>query len=439
MLRPGGAALHLVGRPFPLPADDPLHVGLSGAGYRPTPTVRGPPTSPAIGACDLVSPPRLPLVETIAEGSGAFAGDTERIRQRRIAVSWAPLPGTRAMGDTLRAMVGQLHAGDLIARGNTSDVWRWSPTTVVKVLRPEIPAQWATLEAEITRRVHAAGLPAPATDGVVEVDGRPGVVLERIEGASMWSRMKAAPSELPALVAQLVDIQVTVQAAGPIAGLPDLAGRLHGKIDEADQIARRGAAARPTTCWRGCPPSRPSATATCTRPTSSWRPAAGSSWTGSTPRSAARAADLARSSLLMRPPATPESVEPPPGRRHRRGPGPPACRLPGLPPGARPDRRRGLRDVGGRAGRGPHVRAGPEGRPGQHLAALARGQRRRARLTRPRRRGAGLRSPGTRPQARSCLSSSKTSGLAATMSWPLAADGSSTRAPDSAAMMAPAA
>jgi SAM-dependent methyltransferase len=33
VLRPDGVALHLVGRPFPLPADDPLHVGLLGAGY----------------------------------------------------------------------------------------------------------------------------------------------------------------------------------------------------------------------------------------------------------------------------------------------------------------------------------------------------------------------------------------------------------------------
>jgi SAM-dependent methyltransferase len=33
VLRPDGVALHLVGRPFPLPADDPLHIGLLRAGY----------------------------------------------------------------------------------------------------------------------------------------------------------------------------------------------------------------------------------------------------------------------------------------------------------------------------------------------------------------------------------------------------------------------
>jgi aminoglycoside phosphotransferase (APT) family kinase protein len=210
------------------------------------------------------------------------------------------------MGDTCPAMVGQLPADDLIARGNTSDVWRWSPTTVVKVLHAGIPEHWASLEAEITQRVHAAGLPAPATDGVVEVDGRPGVLLERIEGASMWARMKAEPTGLLALTEELVDIQVAVQAAGPIEGIPDLEARLHGKIDEAEQIGepeRLEAHALLSGMPRG--------EALCH---GDMHPAniLGSSrgWVVVDWFDAAigRAdADLARSSLLMRPPATPQS------------------------------------------------------------------------------------------------------------------------------------
>jgi aminoglycoside phosphotransferase (APT) family kinase protein len=126
--------------------------------------------------------------------------------------------------------------GELIARGNTSDVWRWSDTSVVKVLRPEIPEHWARLEAEITQAVHQAGLPVPATDGVVDVDGRPGLVLERIEGASMWSDMKAHPADVPRLVDELVDLQAQVLSAGSLDGVPDLVTRLRAKIAEADQL-----------------------------------------------------------------------------------------------------------------------------------------------------------------------------------------------------------
>jgi aminoglycoside phosphotransferase (APT) family kinase protein len=203
-------------------------------------------------------------------------------------------------------MVGHLQAGDLIARGNTSDVWRWSPTTVVKVLRPDIPRHWAGLEADITRAVYEAGLPAPATDGVVEVEGHPGVVLECIDGVSMWSQMKAAPEQLPGLIEELVDLQVMVHAAGPIVGLPDLVTRLHGKIDEAEQLPGREREEAHDLLA-----DMPSGVALChgdMHPANILMSARGwiiVDWFDAAIGYAT--ADLARSSLLMRPPATPQS------------------------------------------------------------------------------------------------------------------------------------
>ena len=129
-----------------------------------------------------------------------------------------------------------LRVGEPIARGNTSDIIAWTRGTVVKVLRPEIPRHWASVEADITRRVHAAGLPVPATDGVVDVGGRPGVILERIEGPTMWQRMKDAPHEVPALVDVLVGLQLDLHPT-VVRGLPDLSRRLGSKIDEAVQIS----------------------------------------------------------------------------------------------------------------------------------------------------------------------------------------------------------
>jgi aminoglycoside phosphotransferase (APT) family kinase protein len=203
-------------------------------------------------------------------------------------------------------MAGHLQAGDLIARGNTSDVWRWSPTAVVKVLRPEIPGHWAVLEADITRRVHEAGLPAPATDGVVEVDGRPAIILECIDGVSMWSQMKSAPEQLPRLIEDLVDLQVEVHAAGPIGGLPDLVTRLHGKIDEADQLpVQEREEAHDLLA------DMPGGVALChgdMHPANILMSSRGWIIVDWFDAAIGRAeADLARSSLLMRPPTTPQA------------------------------------------------------------------------------------------------------------------------------------
>jgi aminoglycoside phosphotransferase (APT) family kinase protein len=200
-------------------------------------------------------------------------------------------------------MRGQHRAlGERVAWGNTADVWQWTATTVVKVLRPGIPRQWAALEADITRRVHKAGLPAPATDGIVEIDGRPGIVLERIDGESMWRRMKSAPNELPLFVEALVDLQTGLHAAGPIEGLPDLGSRLRSKIDQVERLSpdeRREAldvlAGLPTG-WALCHGDiHPANVLMSARGmvVIDWFDAA----TGHP------VADLARSSLLMRPPA----------------------------------------------------------------------------------------------------------------------------------------
>jgi aminoglycoside phosphotransferase (APT) family kinase protein len=113
---------------------------------------------------------------------------------------------------------------------------------------------------------------------------------------------------LPALVDALVDIQVTIHLAGPIDGLPDLMARLHGKIDEAAQVSeaeRREA--------HELLAGMPSGDALChgdMHPANILLSSRG--WIVVDWFDAAighRDADLARSSLLMRPPATPRSAD----------------------------------------------------------------------------------------------------------------------------------
>ena len=126
--------------------------------------------------------------------------------------------------------------GDLLSIGNTSEVWEWSPTSVVKVLHSTIPRHWAEIEADITSKVHAAGLPVPATEALVQVGGRPGIVYERIAGPSMWDQMRSMPGDLPALTERFVNLQNELQACR-VDGIPRLRERLHVKIGEAAQLS----------------------------------------------------------------------------------------------------------------------------------------------------------------------------------------------------------
>lgn len=91
------------------------------------------------------------------------------------------------------------------------------------------------MEAETLARVHAAGVPVPKTDGVVDFDGRRGIVMERIDGIAMWERIKRAPSTVANLMEMLVDLQLQTQQT-TVSGLAPMDRRLHTKIGEATQL-----------------------------------------------------------------------------------------------------------------------------------------------------------------------------------------------------------
>lgn len=123
--------------------------------------------------------------------------------------------------------------GPLLARGHTSDVFAVGGDAVVKVLRREVPRGWAQVEARSTAAVHAAGYPTPEVLDLDEVDGRPAIVFQRIDGPSMWACMRAAPRRIPALAAEMADLQVRLHQAPAPAGLPAMHDRVHAKIAEA--------------------------------------------------------------------------------------------------------------------------------------------------------------------------------------------------------------
>ena len=126
--------------------------------------------------------------------------------------------------------------GASVGIGRTSEVFAFGEGSVVKVPSPEVPHDWPLFEAGICRAVHDAGLPAPEVRDIVDIDGRPAVVFEHIEGQSMWHRMLDTPADIEALAHELAEIQRLVLSAGMPDGLPDFVDRLVRRIRLADAL-----------------------------------------------------------------------------------------------------------------------------------------------------------------------------------------------------------
>jgi Ser/Thr protein kinase RdoA (MazF antagonist) len=75
--------------------------------------------------------------------------------------------------------------GKPIAEGLTAEVYVWDETRVLKLFRDGRSPDQVEYEACIARLVHAAGVPAPAVGDIVEVNGRRGLLYERVDGSSM--------------------------------------------------------------------------------------------------------------------------------------------------------------------------------------------------------------------------------------------------------------
>jgi hypothetical protein len=99
--------------------------------------------------------------------------------------------------------------GRLLAAGNVAEVFEWG-TRVVKLYRSSARKPTAFREAAIHAAVEAMALPVPAVWGVVEVNGRWGIVFDRVKERSFAERMREEPSLVPECLLTLARLHARI-------------------------------------------------------------------------------------------------------------------------------------------------------------------------------------------------------------------------------------
>ncbi len=136
----------------------------------------------------------------------------------------------------------------VIGRGRTAEILAWGEGRVLKLYVEGSGREYVRREAEVSRLVHRAGLPAPAvydsdvSDGLYEVDGRLGILYERIDGPTMLRDLGSRPWRLRAYSEQLAALHARIHSA-PGEGLPVLRDRIERSIDRASAWVSDGARA----------------------------------------------------------------------------------------------------------------------------------------------------------------------------------------------------
>jgi tRNA A-37 threonylcarbamoyl transferase component Bud32 len=124
--------------------------------------------------------------------------------------------------------------GALLGQGRTAEVYAWNDQ-VLKLFVKGFPAEWIHAEAEATHVAHKASLSVPAVGEIVQVDGRTGIVYERVDGDSMLQTFATRPWTFLSVVRRFVELQVAMHdCAGP--ELPSHRERLKRAIRAAPRL-----------------------------------------------------------------------------------------------------------------------------------------------------------------------------------------------------------
>ena len=123
-----------------------------------------------------------------------------------------------------------------IAEGATSEVFVWGENQVLKLYRDGFPPDEAEQEARRARAAASSGIPTPAVIAVVTVEGRQGVVFERVEGPTLLQTLLAHPDQCGVLAEEMAVLQAAMHSS-TVSGLSSQHERLQRKIRGANGLS----------------------------------------------------------------------------------------------------------------------------------------------------------------------------------------------------------
>ena len=108
----------------------------------------------------------------------------------------------------------------LIGQGRTAGVYAWGEGRILKLYQEWMPASAVEREYIVTCAAHDAGLPVPAAYELIEMEGRHGIIFERIVGTSLLASLQKKPWTLVAVARRLGELHAQIHANPAPADLP---------------------------------------------------------------------------------------------------------------------------------------------------------------------------------------------------------------------------
>ena len=126
---------------------------------------------------------------------------------------------------------------------------------MLKLFKAGVSRQFARHEMRMIRAVLAAGLPVPEVFGEVTLDGRFGIVLQRLDGPTLWQLSRTGAVTFEQAGAIVAALAMSVHKTPPPPEVPSLREYMQDALrrdESAARTAARNTQATSKSCWRRC-------------------------------------------------------------------------------------------------------------------------------------------------------------------------------------------
>ena len=121
-----------------------------------------------------------------------------------------------------------------IAEGREAEMYAWVDGTILRLLRSAVDEGKLQREALAMEAARSSGVRVPAVHDLTTVNGRPGMVMERIDGPDLLALVAQRPWKMFWAARVLGEAQVQLHAARGSSRLPELRVALRRHIESAN-------------------------------------------------------------------------------------------------------------------------------------------------------------------------------------------------------------
>jgi aminoglycoside phosphotransferase (APT) family kinase protein len=123
-----------------------------------------------------------------------------------------------------------------IAEGREAEIFEWEDGTVLRLMRDSYGMESVEQQARALKAAHDAGVAVPTPGGLTIIDGRHGLIMERLDGVDLLTLIERQPWQIWSAGITTGGLQAEMHEVVAPEGLPIMKDGIKRSIESSDRV-----------------------------------------------------------------------------------------------------------------------------------------------------------------------------------------------------------